>query len=223
MRGGDLQLPELPQLRHGLIDIGKAEAACGNTPAAQDTVTADLCICRDDKVPPIAGKHLAKLLIAGLDIDMCLIAEARENHPALRILHKALRHYLPVFLPVLDLYRGITVGHTGSAAEKYRRAVLLRILKGLLHHLVGLLHRRRIKARQLGKAGKMPGILLRLGGNRPRVICHQHYHAPLDAYVLKAHEGIRRHVQPHLLHGNQHPGSTISGTCPHFHGGLFVD
>ncbi len=93
----------------------------------------------------------------------------------------------------------------GGGTHEHRGAVFLGQGEGVPHHPVGLLHGGRVEHRELGVHGEGPGILLRLGGNGSGIVRHQHHHAALDADIAEAHKGVRRHVQPHLLHGHQGP------------------
>ena len=116
-----------------------------------------------------------------------------------------------------------TVTDPGGRSEQHRRAVFFRVCKGVLDHFIGFLRGGGIKHRQLCELGEVPGILLGLGGDGPRIVCGNDDHAPLDAYIGKAHQRVGRHVQPYLLHGDQGacPGVGCAGS--HLQCSLFVD
>ena len=68
----------------------------------------------------------------------------------------------------------------------------------------------------------MSGILLRLRGNWPWIICHQNNHASLDTNILQAHKRICCHIQAYLLHGNHSSGSRIGCSGTYLHSGFFI-
>ena len=117
----------------------------------------------------------------------------------------------------------IAVRHSGRRPHEHGRAVLFGQFERLLHHVVGLLGRGRIEARDFRKARERAGILLRLGADRTRIVGHEHDHAALDAYVFHAHQRVGRDVQAHLLHGHKDAGAAVRRACGDFHGRLLVD
>ena len=148
-----------------------------------------------------------------------MIGKPRENDP-LRILFKAFRLFC-IDLSI-DLHGLVPVTDPRGGAHEYRLAVFLRILKGILHHLVGFRRRGGVEDHHLRELGEMSRILLCLGGDGARVICRQHHHPAFHTHIIQAHQRIRRHVQTHLLHGHQTPGSGVGCRPRHLHGHLLV-
>ena len=63
------------------------------------------------------------------------------------------------------------------------------------HQPAGILLRRRwVETRQLGKSGKMSGILLCLRRNRTRIICYENDHSAFDSDVLETHQRIGSNI-----------------------------
>ena len=174
-------------------------------------------------VAGILRKHSGEFPVALLNQAVILQGEAGENHPAGGILDKALHRRFLVLVFILDLNSLIAVVNPGGAAEKDRRVILLRKIKRFLYHLIGFRHGGRVKNRNLRKLGKGSRILLGLGGNGAGVICHHHHQAALDPHIFKAHQGVRSHIEPHLLHGHHGPCAAVGRPRCHLHGSLLID
>ena len=154
---------------------------------------------------------------------MVFYRQAGENDPPGGVLDKALDRVDIVFIHILDVNRLISVIHAGRRAEEDRSLIFFRKSEGFLDHFISFRHRRRIKYRHLGKHSKGPRVLLRLRGDRSRIIRHQNDHAALYADILQAHERVGRHIQADLLHGHERAGSCISRAGCHFHAGFLID
>ncbi len=69
---------------------------------------------------------------------------------------------------------------------------------------------------------KMPRILLCLRRNRPRIIRGKYDEASLHAKIGKAHQRIRGHGEPHLLHRHQYARACEAGAPPTSTAAFFV-
>ena len=132
---------------------------------------------------------------------MILIGQSGEDYPSLRISYEAFRP-LPFFL-LFHLH------------HRAAMTVFFRICKCIPNHLIGFFRRSRVKYRKLGEQCKKPRILLRLRRNRARVIRRYDYHAALHSNISKAHQRVRRHIQPYLLHSHQRSCSRVGSACGH--------
>ena len=94
--------------------------------------------------------------------------------------------------------------------------------KGEFCELVGFLRRGRIQDREVCEMPESPCVLLGLGGMGPRVIGNQQDKSALYPNVGKAHQGIGRNVQAHLLHGNKRFCPRIRGPHSRFKRHFFV-
>ena len=150
------------------------------------------------------------------------VREAREDDPARRIALEAFRLMDAVLAFILDRDGGIAVVDARRRAQEDGRVVALREVERFLDHLVRFLHARRIKARHLGKRSEVARILLRLRGNRPRIIGDEHDETALDAEILEAHQGVRGDVEADLLHRHKCAGTRPGSARRHFHAGLLV-
>ena len=99
----------------------------------------------------------------------------------------------------------------------------LGIVKGILNHQERFLRRGGIKDGKAGEVRKTAGVLLGLGGDGTGVVRNEDNQAALNPAIFQAHQRIGRHVEAHLLHGDQCPGAGIGRTGRHFHGGFFID
>ncbi len=177
------------------------------------------CPGTGNRIEPVAVQVRAHLHQLFLQSDVVFVRKPRENDP-LRILFKAFR-FFRVDLSV-DLHGLIPVADPRGGPHKYRLAVFLRILKGVLHHFIGFRRRRGVKYHHLRELGEMPRVLLRLGGDGARIIRRQHNHPAFHAHIIQAHQRVRGYVQAHLLHGHQTPGTGVGRRSRHLHGYLLV-
>ena len=115
------------------------------------------------------------------------------------------------------------MGNAGGRPEENRGVIFLGEGERLAHHIVCLLRGGRIEDRDLGERGKAAGVLLGLGGDGTGVVRNEDNQAALNPDIFQAHQRIGRHVEAHLLHGDQCPGAGIGRTGRHFHGGFFID
>ena len=53
----------------------------------------------------------------------------------------------------------------------------------------------------------MAAVLLVLAGMHGRVVRHAHHKAAVHAGIRGGEQGIRGHVEPHVLHGGERPGA----------------
>ena len=83
------------------------------------------------------------------------------------------------------------------------RAVALGQVEGGLHHGESLIGRSGVEHGQLGERRKAARVLLGLRRDGARIVGHEQHHAALHAHVVQAHERIARHVEAHLLAGEQ--------------------
>ena len=218
---GHLQQAHVVFLVQGIQGIHIADAMGSN--AFPGCVIAIAAVFPFDCVAGILRQHSRQFPVALFNEAVVLQGQARENHPAGGILHKALHGHVLVLLCVFDLDGLITVVHPGGAAEKDRRMILLGKIKSFLYHLIGFRHGGRVKDRHLGKLGKGPSVLLCLRRDRTGVICNHHHQAAFDTHVFQTHQGVRSDVQPNLLHGHHGPGAAIGRPCRQFHGSFLVD
>ena len=84
-----------------------------------------------------------------------------------------------------------------------RRAVALGQVERLLDHGEPLFGRGGVEHRHLGEIAETARVLLGLGGDGAGIVGDVEHEAALDAHVVEAHERVARHVEAHLLAGEQ--------------------
>ena len=115
------------------------------------------------------------------------------------------------------------MGNACGRPEENRGMVFLGEGECFPHHVVCFLRGGRIEDGHLGEGRKTAGILLGLGGDGAGVVRNKDHQAAIYPDILQAHQRIGRHVQAHLLHGDQRPRAGTGCAGSHFHGGFFVD
>ena len=210
------QQPRCSFAVQGFHGIGKADAMGGNA-----LLTCGICF-RIDPVAGIVGKDTFQFGIPLFHTDMILIGQLGKNHPLGGVFHKPLRRVDLIFCRIFHRDRSVAMTDSGRRAKQHRCVVTLRIGKRLLNHVIGFLHAGGVEAGQLGERRKPPRILFGLRGDRPGVVCHQYHHAAFDTNICQAHQRIRSHVQPHLLHGHHGSCTAVRRTGSQFHCRFFV-
>ena len=193
-----------------------------------------------DTVGAIAeGELIGNGRCALLDLAVVQKARARENDPALRVLHKAARD-VPLPGGIIVISRGIcelcpAIGYAatrldGAAGVAYARGrahdngrmVALGELEGVLDHAVRLAGARRVENRHLGELRKIACVLLGLTRNGAGIISHDDDEATLDADVRERHERIARDVETDLLHRDEGTCAGIGRSRSSFESGFLV-
>ena len=106
-------------------------------------------------------------------------------------------------------HRAAAVGQAGDQAQDDREPHRLAVVEGLPRHVVGVLLGRRLEAGDLGELGVPAGVLLVLRAVHPRVVGHRADQAPVDPGRGGVYEGVRRHVEAHVLHRDQRPAARV--------------
>jgi hypothetical protein len=114
------------------------------------------------------------------------------------------------------------MGQPGSQPKQDRNLKPLRNFEGFPGHLIGFLLVPGFHTGSQGKIRIKPGILLILGTVHPRIICHGNHQASLYPEKTAVDEGIRSHVKPHMLHGNQRTAAYERYSQGRFQGGFFI-
>ena len=159
------------------------------------------------------------LLLFAFKFPVVFQGQAGKNDPA-RILFKT---RIFMFFPARFRFdRSGRVANARCRTQDHRQTPPLGEAECFLHHPVRLLGRGRIEHGQVGEFGKMPRILLCLRRNRPRIIRGKYDEASLHAKIGKAHQRIRGHIEPHLLHHHQYARACEAGAPANLHRRLFV-
>ena len=124
--------------------------------------------------------------------------------------------------PLPGVHHGLGVADPGAHLQQHRRVELLGELIGQLGELQGLGGVAGLQHGELGGHGVVAGVLLVLGRVHPRVVGHADDHPGVDAGVGDGKQGVRRHVEPHVLHAAEAPLSRQGGAEGRFHGHLLV-
>ena len=156
-----------------------------------------------------------------VDLAVRLVGAAREDDP------------LGIALEALGRH-GARVGGIGHVEERGRvvdarggphddgRAVALGQVEGGVHHGEALVGRGRIQHGHLREGGEAARVLLGLRRDGARVVGHEQHEAALHAHVVQAHERVGRHVEPHLLAGEQAARAGVGGAGQQFERRLLV-
>ena len=167
------------------------------------------------------GVFPGDLAQTAVDLAVALIGSLREDDPLRIFLEAPFRQRAAVgFLGHVEERGGMADARGGTHDD--RRMVALRQVEGGLHHGETLLGRGRIEHRHLREGPEAARVLLGLGGNGTRIVGHEQHAAAAHPHVVQGHEGVRGHIQPHLLAGEQHPGSAVRRSREHFQGRLLV-
>ena len=143
------------------------------------------------------------------ELSMQVGDEPRRGAPAFRILLEPSRAGLLLQGEERDGLPGVTDAR--RRPEHHRDLVRLRQLEGQPDHFLGLARAGRIQDRDLGEHGEEPAVLLGLRAVGARVIGRDEQQPTLDAQIGRPHEGVRGHIQPHLLHGNRGALAGVAG------------
>ena len=100
--------------------------------------------------------------------------------------------------------------------------VFLREAEGLLRKVQGLLGVRGLQHGDLSSNGIVPGVLLVLGGEHPRVVGHTDYQPGLHPLIGDGKQGVCGHIEAHMLHAAGGPLTTHRGSMGHFQRHLLV-
>ncbi len=157
-----------------------------------------------------------------VDLTMSLERPRREDDVFLRIpLEPASQRRFRLSL-LREFEERRSVVDAGGGTEDDRRAIALGQREGLSDHLRALFGRGWIQHGDLCEGSEATGILLRLAGNGAGIISHQDDQTALDAQIVQGHEGIRCHVQAHLLAGDQRPNTRERRSSGHLKGRFLV-
>ncbi len=137
-----------------------------------------------------------------VDFAVRLVSAAWEDDP-LGIALEALVGHRACVGGVRDVEerRGVVDARGGTHDDG--RVVALGQVERSLHHGEALIGRGGIEHGHLREAGETARVLLGLRRDRARIVGHEQHHAALDAHVVQAHERVGRHVEAHLLAGEQ--------------------
>ncbi len=111
----------------------------------------------------------------------------------------------------------------GGGPDHHRNPEGLGQFIGQPRHFQGLGGGGRVEHRDLGHHGHEAAVLFRLGGMGAGVVGADDDEAALGSHIGRAHEGVRGHVEPHLLHGDGGPEPGYGPGIGDFKGHLFVD
>ena len=111
--------------------------------------------------------------------------------------------------------RGCVVDARGGPHDDGRMVALGQVER-LLHHGEALVGRGRIEHGHLREGGEAARVLLGLRRDGAGVVGHEQHEAALHAHVVQAHERVGRHVEPHLLAGEQAARAGIGGAGQQF-------
>ena len=103
-----------------------------------------------------------------------------------------------------------------------RRAIGLGQLESRRHHIHALFDVLRIEHGNLREGREPPRVLFGLRRYGTRIVGDIEHATTLDADVIQTHQGICRHVQPHLLAGEKRAGAGIRRTGQHLERSLLV-
>ena len=145
----------------------------------------------------------------------------RQSCPAGCILFKERVSVEDLRLVAGNILPGVTDTGGGSHHDGY--LIPLGEIEGLLDHLLGFTGRGGGENRHLGEMGKETAVLFCLGAVRAWIIGRDDNEAPLNTYVSGTGEGIRGHIQAHLLHGDCCPLSGIAMRQCYLESCLFID
>ncbi len=105
--------------------------------------------------------------------------------------------------PLLQLHDGFAVGDAGRGAEQHGGIVPFRQLEGDPGEILAFLGIRGLQHGHLGELSVIAVVLLVLRGMHLRIIGGHQDQPPFDAGIGKGEQGIGRHVDPHMLHGDK--------------------
>ena len=237
-----------PRHVEGFHDVAVAHAAAGDAEgqlAAALFPGADCLLVAGtahlDAVVTVARlcQMLCNLRRAMLDLAVVEIARAREDDPALGVLHEArglvrtparivvrsvgvckLRAAIGDATARLD--RAAGVAHARGRSQEDGRVVFLRQLEGILHHAIGLAWRGGVEHGDLGEAPESAGVLLGLARDGAGVVGDHDDEPAFDAQVRQRHKRVGCDVETDLLHRDQRARARIGGARRCLEGGLLV-
>ena len=112
--------------------------------------------------------------------------------------------------------------HPARGAQHYGNMVGFRKSIRIENHALRLLRRGGIETGNLGIHGKITAVLLGLRAMRPRIVRHRKQKPTFKLEMSHAHESVRRHVEPHLLHDRTGAFSREGCRSSHLESHFFV-
>ena len=106
--------------------------------------------------------------------------------------------------------------------EQHRRTEFVRQTEGFDEEVIALLRIGRLEHGDARAHRVAPVVLFVLAGGHAGIVGGDHHHAPRRAGVGDGEEGICRHVEPHVLHGDEAPAVGQGHADAHFEGAFFV-
>ena len=120
------------------------------------------------------------------------------------------------------LHHTLGVGDAGAHFQQHGGVILLRQVIGQLGHGQRLGGIGRLQHGDLGGTGIVPAVLLVLGAVHAGVVGHADDHAAVDTGVGNGEQGVRGHVQAHVLHAAEGALAGQGRAEGGFHGHLFI-
>ena len=156
-----------------------------------------------------------------VDFAVRLVSAAWEDDP-LGIALEALVGHRACVGGVRDVEerRGVVDARGGTHDDG--RVVALGQVERSLHHGEALIGRGGIEHGHLREARETTRVLLGLRRDGARIVGHEQHHAALDAHVVQAHERVGRHVEAHLLAGEQAARARVRRTGQQLERALLV-
>ena len=163
----------------------------------------------------VVAESVGDLVEAFQDLAVGLVGAPWEDDPSVGVAHEALRavghvagdvahaERRPCLRLALDVEERGRVADAGGGAHDDRRSVVLGQVEGRLHHEIALLGVGRVEHRNLGERREAPRVLLGLRRYGARVVGDEQHEAAAHAHVVERHEGVGRHIQAHLLAGEE--------------------
>ena len=145
-----------------------------------------------------------------------------HGHVALGVLDVGdARHFAA--LAGADVHDAGRVRRARGGADDDRHLVFLAQFETGRYHVVGFLRIGRLEQQALGELRERAVVLLVLRGMHAGVVGVDDHHAADGADVGEGHQGVHRHVEPNVLHGDQRADAGEGSTHADFHGDLLVD
>ena len=114
------------------------------------------------------------------------------------------------------------MGHPGGGAQQHRHIKALGDLKGRPGKVQTFLRIRRLQHGQPGGTGIVTVVLLILGGMHAGIVGGDDDEATAHAVVGRSKNGIRRHIDAHMLHGADASDAGDGSAVGHLRSHLFV-
>ena len=129
---------------------------------------------------------------------------------------------LVLILLLAGLNDGARVGHAGSEAHEHWNAVLLAVVEGATHHVVGLLLWRRLEARHHSKVGIEARVLFILWRVHRWVVAGNNHKTAIGSCHCTIDKCVGTHVHAHMLHAHHGTLARVAHTQSFLHGCLLV-